>query len=264
MPAATPLSTPTRDAATPVNEPVILEARITIKDTQTKPVAEAESPTSDAPQKAPEGIASVKEIQQPAFSRDETESEDRRDPAPQVEQPTKRTDAAPLTFRAPDMERTIERRSPEPAVLRQTYIPKDEAPQIAAQRAPLKHMEIRIPDANGNVTVQLQERAGAVHVSVRSSDTQIAGSIAQGLPDLTRNLDQQGFRAETWTPRDTHFQSGATERSGLAHTEVAASATLDYTPAEQEQSERQSNPEWQQEQRKRPKRPSEEDFKENL
>ena len=72
--------------------------------------------------------------------------------------------------------------------MRQPHVVAEEKPDATTQPAPLKHLDIRIPDANGGVTVRVHERAGGVQVSVRTSDAQIAGNIAETLPDLTRQL----------------------------------------------------------------------------
>ncbi len=150
--------------------------------------------------------------------------------------------------------------------MRQPHVVAEEKTDAAAQRAPLKHLDIRIPDANGGVTVRVHERAGGVQVSVRTSDAQIAGNIAETLPDLTRQLDQQGFHAETWTPSkettllseralDTNSQPGASHAQHV-HTETA-----------QEDSQPKDNnrrPEWEEQPRRRPKPVSIENFKEHL
>ncbi|HYP09264.1 MAG TPA: hypothetical protein VER03_23775 [Bryobacteraceae bacterium] len=89
--------------------------------------------------------------------------------------------------------RELER--PSAAVARALAVEMPEAPAPAS--TPLKRIEIRIPDPLNDVVLQVQERRGAVQVTVRTEDARTANDIATHLPDLTRSLGQQGFRTET-------------------------------------------------------------------
>jgi hypothetical protein len=103
-------------------------------------------------------------------------------------------------------------------------------------------------------------------VSVRTSDAQIAGNIAETLPDLTRQLDHQGFHAETWMPsKETSLLSerapDLNSQSGPSHAQHV------HTEPAQEDNQAQDNnrrPEWEEQPRRRPKPVSIEDFKEHL
>ena len=46
----------------------------------------------------------------------------------------------------------------------------------------------------------LTERAGEVRVAVRTTDSQLAGSLRQNLPGLSARLDASGYRTESWHP----------------------------------------------------------------
>lgn len=60
---------------------------------------------------------------------------------------------------------------------------------------------IRIPDATERGTdVRFVERGGEVHVSVRTSDAQMAQTLRGGLSDFVSRLDHSGIRAEVWQP----------------------------------------------------------------
>lgn len=150
--------------------------------------------------------------------------------------------------------------------VRQPQVVLEEKPDATTQPAPLKHLDIRIPDANGGVTVRVHERAGGLQVSVRTSDAQIAGNIAETLPDLTRQLGHQGFHAETWTPsKETSLLSerapDLNSQSGPSHAQHV------HTEPAQEDNQAQDNnrrPEWEEQPRRRPKPVSIKDFKEHL
>jgi hypothetical protein len=108
--------------------------------------------------------------------------------------------------------------SPLPAGQSQPAAPaRPEAHSISVQ--PMAHLEssapeptptpassshditIRIPDATERGTdVRFVERGGEVHVSVRTSDAQMAQTLRGGLSDFVSRLDQSGIRAEVWQP----------------------------------------------------------------
>jgi hypothetical protein len=56
-------------------------------------------------------------------------------------------------------------------------------------------------EGNQRVDLTLVERAGALSVSVRSADSNLARSLQEHLPDLSARLGEQRYQTETWTPR---------------------------------------------------------------
>lgn len=73
------------------------------------------------------------------------------------------------------------------------------------------------------VEVRVLERAGQVHVAVRSSDPQLNRSLGEGLGELVTKLENRGYATETWRPQG----------SGAAQTSLAATADA---PVQQMQS----------------------------
>ncbi len=65
-----------------------------------------------------------------------------------------------------------------------------------------------------SVEVKVLERAGQVHVAVRSADPQLNRSLGEGLGELVANLESRGYSAETWRPQS----------QGTAHAALAAVA----------------------------------------
>jgi len=60
---------------------------------------------------------------------------------------------------------------------------------------------IRIPDATDQGTaVRFVERAGEVHVSVRTGDAEMAQTLRGGLNDLVNRLEDDGIRTQVWQP----------------------------------------------------------------
>jgi hypothetical protein len=56
------------------------------------------------------------------------------------------------------------------------------------------------PTRESGVEVRVVERAGEVRVAVRTPDGELAQSLRQNLGDLTRSLEDRGYRSETWHP----------------------------------------------------------------
>lgn len=164
-----------------------------------------------------------------------------------------------------------------PDLTRQPYIASNDGQPVKTGHAPLKQMDLRIPDANGDVVVRLQERAGSVHVSVRTNDSVAGNNIQDRLPELTRTLDKQGFESETWTPKhavtatrqvaeaamktESHHTAHEISRSGM---ENPAALQAESTQTDSERQDGHRKPDWQEELYKRPKRSSEDNFKEYL
>jgi hypothetical protein len=60
---------------------------------------------------------------------------------------------------------------------------------------------VRIPDStNQGTAVRFVERAGEIHVSVRTGDEEMAQSLRGGLNDLVNHLEDGGIRTEVWQP----------------------------------------------------------------
>ncbi len=56
-------------------------------------------------------------------------------------------------------------------------------------------------DSNQRVALTLVERGGALSVSVRSADSNLARSLQEHLPDLSARLTEQRYQTEVWAPR---------------------------------------------------------------
>jgi len=59
---------------------------------------------------------------------------------------------------------------------------------------------VRIPDSARGTDVRFVERAGEVHVSVRTSDSGMAQTLRSGLNDFAARLEHGGIKAEMWRP----------------------------------------------------------------
>jgi hypothetical protein len=68
--------------------------------------------------------------------------------------------------------------------------------------APVRAVRVQLAaEGNQRVDLTLVERAGALSVSVRSADSNLARSLQEHLPDLSARLGEQRYQTESWTPR---------------------------------------------------------------
>jgi hypothetical protein len=87
-----------------------------------------------------------------------------------------------------------------------TDVPRAEMPTPKMEEQPkavepLKSLSIQLPRSNSDrVEVRLTQQANEVHVAVRTADTALANGLREGLSDLVGQLQQTGFRTDTWRP----------------------------------------------------------------
>jgi hypothetical protein len=99
-----------------------------------------------------------------------------------------REGAAPPSRPAADTERT-------PAAPH-TVMPQ--AVRDTQPNGPARDIRLEVASGDRRVEVRLMERAGEVHVAVRTPDAQLAGDLRANLPSLAARLEQSGMRAEPW------------------------------------------------------------------
>jgi hypothetical protein len=63
---------------------------------------------------------------------------------------------------------------------------------------------LRLPDTGreSNVDVWAKEQTGELRVAVRTSNTELAQSLREKLPELVDQLGQKGFETQVWRPAD--------------------------------------------------------------
>ncbi len=104
------------------------------------------------------------------------------------------------------------------------------------------------------------ERAGQVHVALRSSDPQLNRSLGDGLGELVTKLENHGYTTETWRPQNSGAAqtglAGAVEgpmqqmQSGAGHESFQESGRGHHGGAGQDSSQQQrrgqdeARPEW--------------------
>jgi hypothetical protein len=88
-------------------------------------------------------------------------------------------------------------------------VPPEEFPGRPAARA--ERISIRLDGApEGPVEIQVQERRGEVHLSLKAAAPEMVARIRESLPQLSERLQGEGFKAETWTPDEAARANPAT------------------------------------------------------
>jgi len=78
------------------------------------------------------------------------------------------------------------------------------SPTIPAA-SPARDISLQVPNPGGpRVEVQVTDRAGTVHIVVRTEDTGLTRDLRSNLPELTQKLNQQGMEADAWSPIEMH------------------------------------------------------------
>jgi hypothetical protein len=153
------------------------------------------------------------------------------------------TPAMPL---APASSKTVAQ--PEAASTSGVLDPED---QPSAGR-PMRELSLQISSAGDQkVDVRLVERAGEVHVSVRTPDAELAHEMRQELGSLTGKLAQSGFGAEQFTPPSSGSSNLADQRSTPGnqnppgdHGQDPQSGGSGQQQQQQPQDERGKHPDW--------------------
>lgn len=75
-------------------------------------------------------------------------------------------------------------------------------PEVALPRSePARDISLRFSSGTpDSVEVKLVERAGEVHLAVRSSNAELTSSLQAGVSELSGKLERSGFQTESWIP----------------------------------------------------------------
>lgn len=86
----------------------------------------------------------------------------------------------------------------------------------ALSTTPLKEIAVRIATPQSPaVDVHFAERAGQLHVAVRTADGGLQSSLRQDLGTLVNSLERSGYRAETFTTRVEGAPAAASTQTGF-------------------------------------------------
>lgn len=92
--------------------------------------------------------------------------------------------------------------------------------QTAERGAAPREISLVVSQRNGSgpnsepVALRLVERAGQIHVTVRSADRRMVESLRRELPALTERLERAGFQSLLWRPVSEAVARGAEPEGG--------------------------------------------------
>ena len=137
----------------------------------------------------------------------QTEGSETRLPAPGAPAAA-RPAAAPRTDRAQEIASALDMAAPARATRSDSKGPA------------LRELSVVVPgrtSAGGEtapkVEIRLVERTGEVQVAVRSGDERLNNTLREGLGQLVSQLDERGYRAETWHPGAVASATGSGDAS---------------------------------------------------
>ena len=90
-----------------------------------------------------------------------------------------------------------------------------EVPPNVGAASPARDISLQVPNPDGpRVEVQVTDRAGTVHIVVRTEDSGLTRDLRSNLPELTQKLNQQGMEGEAWSPAEMHSAAAGHENPG--------------------------------------------------
>jgi hypothetical protein len=103
------------------------------------------------------------------------------------------------------------------------------AQDVQAQNEPadrasqaVRDISLNLSTKDQTVQVRLSERAGELHVTVRTPDATLTHGMREGLSDLVGRLEHGGYRAETWQPGgDSRDRGQESSRRGFSQQQNA-------------------------------------------
>jgi hypothetical protein len=106
-----------------------------------------------------------------------------------------------------------------------------------------RDITIRIPDATDQGTaVRFVERAGEIHVSVRTGDAEMAQNLRGGLNDLVNRLEDGGIRTQVWQPGGSTSQYDSQQPS--ADPDGSNGRQYSSGSNSEQESDQQNKPRW--------------------
>ncbi len=105
---------------------------------------------------------------------------------------------------------------------------------------------IRIPDSNTDqgTAVRFVERAGEIHVSVRTGDAEMAQTLRGGLNDLVNRLEDGGIRTQVWQPGTDSSTSQNDSHHPFADPDGSNGRQYSSGSNSEQESKQQSRPRW--------------------
>ncbi len=121
--------------------------------------------------------------------------------------------------------------------------PDFEAEFERARMEPVRGAHVQIAGAeNQRVDIRLQERAGTLSVTVRSTDTSLTKALQDHAPELNSRLSLEHFRTELWTPNAGKNAGG--RESGGGNSSAQEQNSRGRNQNGRQNGKQQQQPEW--------------------
>jgi len=163
---------------------------------KTEPAVQSGSPNDDSPAAQKPASQPAPHMRPPPEPEEETTTRDRVNAESGPADMIPRTISLPAQD-APHLSPSAEkapRVQPGPPPISQEI---RSAPVHNSTPASAHDIQFQVERGVQRVDVRLTDRGGAVHVSVRTPDAELAATLREDLPALSTRLDQSGFHSET-------------------------------------------------------------------
>jgi hypothetical protein len=110
----------------------------------------------------------------------------------------------------------------------------------------VRDISLNLSTKDQNVQVRLSERAGELHVTVRTPDSTLSHGLREGLSDLMGRLERGGYRAETWQPggSDPRDRGQESSRRGFSQQQNAGGKGSGRQQDSQDSESESETPKW--------------------
>lgn len=126
-------------------------------------------------------------------------------------------------------------------------VPADDR-SVTSPNDPLRNILLQLrSDDNRRIDVRLVERAGELHVAVKSADPVLSERLQQHMPDLTSKLETGRVTAEVWMPKLTESQrseNGSTSTDTQAGTDGQPTSFAQSESGRRQQGQSHNRPDW--------------------
>ena len=118
------------------------------------------------------------------------------------------------------------------------------------QPAPVRDLSLRLSGAEREkIDIRLVERGGEIHVSVRTSDAELAKGLRTDLSELAGRLDHSGYRTQIWRPAESGFSQADGEapsgyKDGATGSRNGDSRQSGSSHGQNPEQEEQQQPRW--------------------
>ncbi len=135
-----------------------------------------------------------------------------------------------------------------PSTERLAAIRIEESVPVKTARSAPSEIAFRVPDAKGReaVDVRVLERAGRIHIAVRSGNDALNTALRERLGELVAGLDRKGYQTESWAPeiRSARLSQDEVRQAGPDQRAETGGGQAGGGEHEGQQRSRQRRPEW--------------------